>query len=483
MEVEEIVKEETIETSYHSKDDNDGGEKKKSNVLKYFLNISFVLIVTVLALYLTLKDDFDVIMEDLSGCDYRWILIILGVLVVMIMLRGAVLFFFARLYTREYHYPQGIAVDQIGVFYNAVTPGASGGEIMQAYTFKKQGVPISASVSIMAMYSIIYQTVLIGYGIVSFIAESQTILKMNPLSITLFNGDFHINIPMSVLTIFGFILNVGVILIVLLMGYWHAFHNFIMGPVIGLLSKIRIIKDPEQSRENLRVQVENFKVEFRRLMTNIPFTVLIAILFFLILTLKFSIPYFVGLALGNQSNSASFWTSIFLSNYHQMVTGLIPIPGSAGVSELFFHELFLNKSGATISLHSFYIALGSDGLPSLELSEAMCKASLLIWRSVTFSFPIIIAGFVTAFYKASPKDVVGRDGDIPDRQTLTQLQAETLIMRNDEVNTIIETTSFTRKAIQAKLKEMNEEKKQAKKKKKTSKSSKNDHKGNDYLDL
>lgn len=427
-------------------------KKSKKAILKYVLNISLVLIATSVALFLSLKDNFNTIIADLRNCDYRWILVVVGLVFVSMFFKGLILFCFARLYTRNYRLHQGLAVFQIGVFYNAVTPGASGGEIMEAYTYKKQGVPISSAVSIMAMYSIIYQSVLIIYGLMSFIIKYDFISKMNALTINI--GSLRLSLPIWVLTIMGFALNVGVILITLLMAYWKGFHRFIMGPVIGLLSKIKIIKKPEKSRENLRVQVENFKIEFRRLLTNIPFTILMSVFFFIALTATFSIPYFVGIALGNESSVASFWDAVFLSNYHQMVTGLIPIPGSAGVSELFFHELFIND----ITVQSFYVAT-VDGIPDAAASDAMCRAALLLWRSITFALPLMVAGFVTAFYKASPKGTVSQHGDIPDRKTLTQLQAETLAERNMELDTIIETSTLTRQAVLARLKATNKKKK------------------------
>ena len=428
-----------------------GVKKKpdKKTTLRYVLNILFVLIVTSVALYISLSSNFNQIVENLKKCNYLWILFIVGAIVGMILIRGLALFCFARLYTKRYYYHQGLAVDQIGVFYNAITPGASGGEIMQAYTYKKQGIPISSAVSIMAMYSIIYQIVLIGYGLVSFIAKYDYIINMNDLAINI--GSLRLTLPLWFLTIIGFALNVGVILIVLLMAYWRGFHHFITGPVITFLSKIRILKNPDKKREDLRVQVENFKIEFRRLLTNIPFTLLISLFFFALLTIKFSIPYFVGLALGNESQVATFWDAIFLSNYHQMVTGLIPIPGSAGVSEWFFHELFINT---TITTNGFYVASDASGVVSLSASESMCRAALLLWRSLTFAVPIIISGFVTAFYKSSPKDVVGRNGAIPDRHTLTQIQAETLDERNADLDSTLQTQQLTQKAVFEKLRDL-----------------------------
>ena len=138
-----------------------GKPKNKKSAIKYFLNISLVLIATTLAIFFAIKDDAAEIWNTLKTADVKYLLIILGMMVGCIMVRSFILFIFAHLFTRKYHFHQAIAVDQIGQFYNAITPGASGGQIMQAYTYKKQGVQVSSAVSILAMYSIVYQVILI----------------------------------------------------------------------------------------------------------------------------------------------------------------------------------------------------------------------------------------------------------------------------------------------------------------------------------
>ena len=331
---------------------------------------------------------------------------------------------------------------------------------MQAYTYKKQGVPVSGAVSILAMYSIVYQVILITFGTISFIVKYDFITKLGVIPTTIKVNEVPINLPIWPLTIFGFILNVGVIGIVFLMGYWHGFHNFVMGPVVTFLSKIKIVKKPDKMRENLRIQVENFKIEFRRLSTNIPFLLLVIGSFVIYMNLKFGIPYFVGLALGNQSMKASFVDCIYLSNYHQMITGLIPIPGSAGVSEFVFYNLFMNENNLA---SGFFCVFDEFGIPDAAATRTLCRSALLIWRSSTFVIPILIGGIVAAFYRSSPKNEV-HAGDIPNRQTFYSLQQETYVQRAEEVESLVETTRFNREAIAEKLNPKNMRKKKKKKK-------------------
>ena len=438
------------QVAQYEEDKKTGKKKSKKSVIKYVLNISLVLIVTAVSIVLSVWGKTDSILQNLASADVYGLLMILGTMVGAVFVRAFILFCFARLYTRKYHFHQALACDQIGVFYNAVTPGASGGQIMQAYTYKKQGLHISSAVSALAMYSIVFQIVLIIYGLLAFIIKFDLIYSIEFISIKL--DQLVINIPIILLTVVGFLLNISVILIVLLMAYWRGFHNFIMGPVIAFLAKLRIVKNPDKSRENLRMQVENFKIEFRRLWTNIPFFILVAVCFGIYMTLKFSVPYFCGVALGNEHIGINyFWDSVFLGNYHQMITGLIPIPGSAGISEYVFSKLFFNEVNPENGFYFVGNLTPGETVPFAKASEALTVSALLLWRSITFILPIIIAGFTTAFYRASPRGTTNERDDIPDRRTFVALQNETYVMRKEEVDALVETATLSRKAILNKL--------------------------------
>ena len=155
----------------------DPKEEKKTATWKYILNISIILIITGVAVFFSVKDNGAEIWDLLKTANIPYLFALLGVSILQASIRALILYCFARLYTRKYHMHHALATDQIGVFYNAVTPGASGGQIMQAYTFKKQGIQISAAVSIMAMYSIAFQIVLVTLGTISFIIKSCAVFR------------------------------------------------------------------------------------------------------------------------------------------------------------------------------------------------------------------------------------------------------------------------------------------------------------------
>ena len=148
---------------------NDETNSKKKGKLKFLAYFLIIMVLTGLALFFSLKDDLNGIVKALSHADFKWILVIAGLVILSYMIDGFTIFVFSRLYTRKYKYHQGFATSVIGAFYSGITPGASGGQIMQVYTMKKQGVEPSSAASIMVMSFIVYQICLIIIGAVGII--------------------------------------------------------------------------------------------------------------------------------------------------------------------------------------------------------------------------------------------------------------------------------------------------------------------------
>jgi len=407
-------------------------EKKKGGKHRYLIYLSLVIVVTGLSLFLALKDDFQNTTAALRNSDWRYLLLIIGLVIFSYLVDGLIIFFFSRLYTRRYRYHQGLATSMVGAFFNGVTPSASGGQIMQVYTMRKQGVEPSNGASIMVMSFILYQIVLIIFGTIAVSLKWQLLVQIGTFDINI--GTFSIkSIPIILLTFIGFALNISVILLLFLMSYSHKFHNLIMHFGIGFLAKIKIIKNPDRLRESLRIQVENFKIELRRLQSNIPFTILIMLLFAISLISKYCIPWVAGIALDAFNGTAtgnisiqSFWDAVFLSSYHQMITGLIPLPGSAGVSEYFFLVVF----------QGYY----ND--------YANTVAAQIVWRTAIFHLVMLVSGLITAFYRSSPKEHIEK----ANRQTFIDLQMQTYEERKRSADTLYETARLSRKEVQRKLK-------------------------------
>ncbi len=429
-------------------------KKDSHKTLKYVIYILVVLIATGISLALSLTgtskvgdvehSNFSLIVQAFAEADWVYLMAMLGIVVISYIIDGFIIFIFCRLYTRRYKIHQGIATSLVGQFYSDVTPGASGGQVMQVYTMKSQGIIVSNAASIAVMWFILYQTALLIFDVVAFIVQRDAILGIEAIRI----GGFEL--PMIPLIIVGFLLNLSVIFLLFTMSFWHGFHNFIINHVIGFLGKIRIVKKPEQTKENLRVQVENFKIELRRLSANIPVVILVLILFLLLLFCRFCAPYFAGMSLnawegyctaetGCVKTPFSFQKMMeasFLGAFHQMVTGLLPLPGSAGVSELFYTLLF----------HNYFTTYNGAVLPAEKLG-AVLGSTQILWRTATFHLPLLVSGVTAALYRSRPKEPI----HYANRKTFIALTMSTMTERKASAETMYETRQMSRKQLQNKL--------------------------------
>lgn len=446
----------------------DPKQDKKKSLRKFLVYFLIIIVLTGLALFLSLYNEYESVLQALKHSDWRYLLVILGLVAFTYIIEAFTIFAFSRLYTRKYKYHQGLAAVMVNAFYADITPGASGGQIMEAYTMNKQGIEVSTGASIMVMSFIAYQICLVLLGAVGLFFSNGLLTSIATFDINI-NGVI-IPVPTIVFTIAGFALNLFVIGMLFLLSYSHTFHNFIMHRGINFLHKLHLIKNPEQKRESLRIQVENFKIELRRLLSNIPLFILILLCFTTLLIVRFSIPFFAGLALDGygycinsdgsllvkpivdnhgsitaiapvmstgQADIYSFWQCVFLSSYHQMATGLIPIPGTAGISEYFFSTIFMK----------YY------------KSSYITTAAQIIWRFATYHIVLIVSGIVTATYRSSPKNQVHH----ANRKSFITLQYQTLVERKASAETMYETSSLSQKAIQDKLRAIADENKKARK--------------------
>lgn len=438
------------QTKKKSKDEQEETPKKKNENYKYVIYLLLILTITGLVLWYNLTSKttdasgnpiyvYQTIGGVFANMNWGYFSLFIGFIVISYLISSFIIFMFARLYTKHYKYHQAVANNCVGAFYSAITPGASGGQFAQVYTFKKQGIPVSNSASIFVMYFIISQSVLIIFGLISLITRFNLVIEVDSIPITL--GEFSFNLPIWIFILFGFVLNLLVIFLLLFASYSKRFLHFVSVTLINWLYKIHLIKNPTEKTKNIKIQVENYRIELRRLQSNLPFTFLLVLLCAINLIISQLAPFFSGLALNAFDSSAfelfpKMYDCIVSLNFHQMITGLIPLPGSAGVSEIVFSILFGPSSN--FFANEFY-------------SKGGLNIVLLVWRFGTFYIPFIINGIVAATYKSRGLPYKERIIPVGNRKTMLTIQLETYVERKVSSDTIYETKALERKELLNKM--------------------------------
>jgi uncharacterized protein (TIRG00374 family) len=402
-------------------------KEKKSKISKqqiqYLLSILIMIGVTALAVYYVLKDNITETLSTLSSANIYYILIMVGIMLTSYLIEGTVLAIFARSYKRKYRNYQGVLNGLIGSFFSSITPFASGGQFVQAFTFTKQGIKAPNAASILVMSFIVSQIAIVIMGILAIsIGYSSTIVNMNDITI------WGLTISPIAFSSIGFIISCISLGFLFFMSYSKHLHHFILNTCINIGAKLHLIREPEKTRVHLAAQVATFRIELSRLLRNFWVLVITIILEFFKFLCWHMMPFFAGLALGADM-SGNFFKCIWSNSYLQMITSYIPIPGGSGSTEAGFQILF----------------------SSIYNDTAITSAANLLCRGITFYLTLFIGFFVFLLYKGSPKAKITQYNN---RETFVDLQVlylaenkainlKDVIGDSDDLNELSQTSTFS----------------------------------------
>ncbi len=221
-----------------------------------------------------------------------------------------------------------LLVTLLGIFYCNVTPGASGGQPMQVYAYKKRGVPAGLTSSGMAVKFFCYQLgLLIPAAVMWFCNRSFVAEHMN-------DSRWFVYL--------GFIINgLGVVAVVLL----SISKNLVRGIltlIVKLAARLHIVKDEARTVSHLDAALNDFNASVN-MMVHHPFK-----LFFLVLLSAaqmhalVAILYFVARAVG--VDGFSYGQLVTLAYLLYIGASSAPLPGGSGAQEggfyLFFQKIF-----------------------------------------------------------------------------------------------------------------------------------------------
>lgn len=326
-------------------------------------NIVLIFAFTALALWLVLKDRWNEVYATLKNASLGWILFALALFVLSQMLIGFILMIFAQGVKKDYSFKDGIVNALIASFFHGITPSASGGQIVQVYVFRKQGIEVSDSASILWMDFILYQL-------------SMVILV---LGLLLLKGDilFYRHYQFFILVLIGFLLNGFVIVGLWLIVRFPSFYTWITTTGIHIGEKFHFVKDKKAAIDKLNHQLSRFDKETKRLKNHKVLIIKCMTLNFIRLILYYSIPYFCAKSLQIDVSLNQLTTIIALSSFVSMINAFIPIPGASGGTEATFVVLF-----------------------SLIFDKTAAAGCMLVWRFITYYSALVVGGIVFIGFKA-----------------------------------------------------------------------------------
>lgn len=318
-------------------------------------NSIILFLITLVVLFFVIKDDFNNIVNALSKANVIFILIGIIFTVLYWLFKTLALHTIVKEYNKEIKVKQIFKQITITQFFNGVTPFASGGQPMQVYMLGKSGLKFTHSTNIIVQEFILYQMALITHGVIAVLLNWKFhFLESNPL--------------LRNLTIIGFIINTLIGLGLLFVSFSTKFNQFVVTKVIGLFSKINIVKNRKKTINAWKVKLKEFN-DSAELLREKKSLILKGYIFNMIgLLCYYLTPLFVIYSLGF-GDDITLIAAYVSCAYVTIIGSFVPIPGGSGGIEYSFLQFFGNF-----------------------IKGAGTSAVLIVWRSITYYLAIIVGG-------------------------------------------------------------------------------------------
>ena len=208
-------------------------------------NIIIIVILSLLVIYLALKDNFAEKIHYLFSINPIFLIISFLFIIVYWLLKGIALFYCVSQVDKKYTIRDGIKLLITTQLFHAITPFATGGQPWQIYRLKKDGIPISKSTNVIIEDFIAYQIALVLLGIVA--VTLNHLLHILPSNSTLGH-----------LVTIGFAINTLIVIVLFIVSFNKKCNKIIVRGTINVLAKIRIIKDKNKILESTDEAIKQF---------------------------------------------------------------------------------------------------------------------------------------------------------------------------------------------------------------------------------
>lgn len=324
-------------------------------------NTIILLVISTLFIFFLVKDNFIETVRIIRNANMWWIILAFLIFYLYVFVEAILMYLIVLEYKKDYKFKETLKLIIMTKFFNGITPFSSGGQPLQVYELKKDGIKTSDGTNIIVESFLIFQFTILLLGIITIILNSVfNIYKFTPL--------------MFYVTIIGFILNILAFLTVFVISINEKSNNLIHKFVVKIIDKLKL-KNKKRKIEKVNNYFKEYYEGFQSLRKNKILFLKGILLEIVALILLFAVPLFIFKALNIEYNINLFGI-VLISTYIFIVGSFVPIPGGTGGTEFAFLEFFKNY-----------------------VSSTSLTPALIIWRFVTYYAPVAIGGIVFNFFK------------------------------------------------------------------------------------
>lgn len=248
-------------------------------------------------------------------------------------------------------------VTVIGQYFNCITPLSSGGQPMQAYYYKRFGMPLSDAMTMLLLRFIVYQFTMTIYAVIVLVLRFRYFTEALR--------------PLMYLVAIGFIGGLFLMSMLLALAFAKSTVTKSVLWFITVLANFNVIKDREAARAEAQQQLNDAYHGIRVLLKEPALLLKVSGVTFVQLTVYFSLSYVIFAGFDLEAND--YFTVLSCQAFIYLIASFVPLPGAVGAAEgsyiLFFNAVY--------------------GAPSVV------ALSTFIWRLFTFYLPIMLGMVLT----------------------------------------------------------------------------------------
>ena len=330
-------------------------------VEKFKKNTVLIFIITIILLYIILKDDFSNIMNSLKSMDIKYMFLAILFYMISLSLKGFSNYLIIN-DKNKISLLEAIKHNIIVQFFNGITPFSTGGQPMEIYMITEHKIPALKAANQTIQSFIFYQAALVICG--SIAVAYNAIFSVFPKVKLLQN-----------LVLIGFVVNILVMLFLLLISISKKATTKITLLIIKILKKLKININEETAIQ----KIDDYHKGFQELKKKKGLAIIGVILNILSLLSLYIIPFFVVKGL-SANNSMRIMDTLAASAYVYVLGAFVPIPGSSGGMEYGFTQFFGNL-----------------------INKNNLSAVLIMWRFITYYFGTLLGALIFNIEKKEKK--------------------------------------------------------------------------------
>ena len=192
----------------------------------------FFLILALTFWYVFRDENLSKVADYLSDADLRYVVPAVAAVVAFILGESVVIHYLLRKLGTKAKFSHCSLFSFVGFFYSAVTPSASGGQPMQVFYMRRDGIPAAVSTVVLAIVTITYKLVLVVVGL--------AVLLFRPAGVMACLEEA------KVLVYIGLALNIVFIAFLFTAVFHPGAIQATVGLIMHLLKKLRLFRDHEK---------------------------------------------------------------------------------------------------------------------------------------------------------------------------------------------------------------------------------------------